>query len=265
MPPIPVHSSSPINTNFPARPFGTSPSTAAAVYTPANTDAGPTISTPPNPTQTARPGAPAVPQPTNTASSTYNSRLEPTATLPLPASTSSHTDSPPPPQPGAVPTPPTQAPKVPIPQPPQPPRPVEIPQWTPSDTSPVRHALPSPTPTHSRTMPFPPTVYTPTRSIPPAGGTSTYPQDLSHPPGYVQDSRASFDDKPVEFCQPLDHRHSPSSSQRGGILDGEPTFQRGENESNVLDTAFAWAKAAGKRLSRTEEQIWKHIHGDYNS
>lgn len=78
----------------------------------------------------------------------------------------------------------------------------------------------------------------------------------------MQDSRASFDDKPVESCQPVENRASPASSYRGGILDSEPTFERDEgNETNVLNTAFAWAKAAGKKLSKTEEQIWKQVNG----
>lgn len=273
MPPIPIHASSPINTNHPANAFGTSPSTAAARYTPqtpANVDAGATTSTDPEPTRTARPGAPAVPQPTNALSSAYNNTLEPTATRAVPTSTGNRSESPPAPQPGAIPSPYTGtnawAPKLTI---PQPPRPVEAIQQHDNTQSPVRHALPSPTPT--RTYPpqsLPGQIYTPTRSIPPAGVTSTYPapQDLSHPPGYIQDSRTSFDDKPIEFCQPLDRRASPSSSRRGGILDGEPTFENnGDDESGVLNTAFAWAKAAGKSLSKTEEQIWKRVNGDNRS
>jgi hypothetical protein len=92
--------------------------------------------------------------------------------------------------------------------------------------------------------------------------TATYPQDLSNPPGYVQDSRSSFDDKPVEFCQPIGHRHSPSSSYRGGILDEKPNFERDDDyTAGVLNTAITWAKAAGKKMSVTEEQIWKKING----
>ena len=46
-------------------------------------------------------------------------------------------------------------------------------------------------------------------------------------------------------------------------MDAEPTFDRGsDNESGVLTTAIAWAKAAGKKLSKTEEQIWRQINGD---
>ncbi|KEF55966.1 uncharacterized protein A1O9_07546 [Exophiala aquamarina CBS 119918] len=276
MAPVPIHASSPISTNHPANAFGTSPSTAAARYTPqtpADVDAGSTTSTNPEPTRTAQPGAPAVPQPTNALSSVYNNRLEPTATRAEPTSTRNQYESPPPPQPGAVPSPyhntNGSTAKVTI---PPPPRPIEAvqqqqQQQDKEDTpSLIRHALPSPTPTRTYpTQSLPLHLYTPTRSVPPAGVTSTYtgPQDLSHPPGYMQDTRASFDDKPVELCRPLDRRASPSSSRRGGILDGEPTFESSnDNESSVLDTAMAWAKAAGKSLSKTEEQVWKRVNGD---
>jgi len=274
MAPVPIHASSPINTNHPVHAVGASPSTAAARYTPqtpADVGAGPTTSASPKPTRTAQPGAAAVPQPTNALSSAYNSRLEPTATRAIPTSTRSQSESPPPPQPGAVPSPYNTATDVPKLNIPPPPRPIEAVQQQQQQqqqqdtTSPIRHALPSPTPTRTypaQSLPF--QVYTPTRSIPPAGVTSTYtgPQDLSHPPGYKQDSRASFDDKPAELCQPLDRRASPSSSRYGGILDGEPTFEDSDNDSSVLDTALSWAKAAGKRLSKTEEQLWKRVNGD---
>jgi len=274
MPPIPVHTSSPINANHPSNPFGTSPGTAAARYTPVNAEASPTTTQPHNSYPAARPGAPAVPQPTNAASATYNSGFQPTTTIPntTPTATAnSSTNSPPPPQPGAVPSPYTNnnnnPPTLSI---PQPPRPGANPQYTPSPTTtaPVRHSLPAPTPTRTHHAPLAahlqsPSVYEPNRGVPPASLTSTYPHDLSHPPGYVQDSRASFDDKPIEECQPYENRASPSPTSRRGILDGEPVFDnRGDDDSNILNTAMSWAKAAGKRLSRTEQEIWKHINGD---
>ncbi|EXJ82039.1 hypothetical protein A1O1_08107 [Capronia coronata CBS 617.96] len=277
MAPIPVHTGSPINTNIPSYPGGASPSTAAARYTPGDPQPTPTTATTTSAQNAspsslpARPGAPAVPQPTNTASSTYNHRLEPTTTAALPTQSTHVNDSPPLPQPGALPVPSlssNQSPKLSIPPPPQP---GQMPHWSPSSASPIRHAVPSQTPTHSRPGPLSahqhsPALYTPARSIPPAGVTSNYPQDLSHPPGYMQDSRASFDDKPIEFCQPLEKRASPTSSNRGGILDAEPTLETGfDEEPSVLGSALAWAKAAGKRLSKTEAQIWKQINGDSNN
>ncbi|KIX04687.1 uncharacterized protein Z518_05557 [Rhinocladiella mackenziei CBS 650.93] len=267
MPPVPLHISSPINANTPSHPLARSPSTAAARYTPVNTDAGLTTTESSDPSQPARPGAPAGPLPTNTISSTYNNRFPPAATTTALPETTRTSDSPPPPSPlpGAVPSPFTNGTSrsgiL------QSPHPIEVPQWTPSSASPVWHTLPSPTPTHSRPTPLPPrqkspSVYTPVRSTPPTGVTSTYPPNLSHPPGYMQDSRSSFDDMPVEFCHSSESRASLSSSRRGGILDGEPTFQRDTENESFLNTAVAWAKAAGERLSKTEEQIWKTINGD---
>ncbi|KIV78935.1 hypothetical protein PV11_06534 [Exophiala sideris] len=268
MPPIPVHTSSPINSNAPSHASGTSPSTAAARYAPANADASPTTKSS-RPYPQARPGAPAVPQPTNAASSTHNNRFQPTATTATPTTTSNSSGNPPPPQPGAVPSPYyNEAPKVTVPQAPQPGDVPQwtAPQWTSSITSPVRHNLPTATPTRTQPVPLPahqqsPSLYLPNGTIPPASVTSTHPYDLSHPPGYRQDTRASFDDKPIEQCVPYE-RPSPSSySRKGGILDGEPIFGRvGDNET-VVDTAMSWVKAAGKRLSSTEQEIWKHING----
>ncbi|KIX94439.1 uncharacterized protein Z520_09825 [Fonsecaea multimorphosa CBS 102226] len=292
MAPIPVHTASPINANSASNPFGaSSPSAAAARYTPLDDEGQRPTSTEPSGLsllqQPARPGAPAVPQPTNTLASTYNNRYEPTATSTNTTATSDN--SPPPPQPGAVPSP-SASPFSPTPSAPLPPRPLEIPnhqQWMPPHASPQRQtAVPvqAQTPTHSRPLPMQSpssavyTSYTPTRSIPPAGVTSTatgpshssypQPQDLSHPPGYQQDHHSSFDDKPVESCQENDYRASLSPlsySKRGGILDGEWSFgsqNGGDSNGTVVQTAMSWAKAAGKRLSETERQIWKHINGE---
>jgi len=43
----------------------------------------------------------------------------------------------------------------------------------------------------------------------------------------------------------------------------ERTYQppEEEEEKGAWDTAMSWAKAAGKKLSETEEQIWKSING----
>jgi hypothetical protein len=49
-------------------------------------------------------------------------------------------------------------------------------------------------------------------------------------------------------------------------LDEKPNFERDDDdESGVLNKAIAWAKAAGKTMSKTEEQIWKKINGDENT
>lgn len=263
MPPIPIHASSPINQNqtHPTASLSRSPSSAAARYTPqapAAVDAGPTTTTTAAAASglgaSAQPGAPAYPQPTNVVSSSHNQRITPTATPTSnpPAEPSSTTSDPASPQPGAVPAPqPPRSPKLAIPPHPQP---NALPSIAVSPTVGIRHSLPSPTPTRNR--PTPSTLYSPVPATAPAPAA-----DLSHPPGYQQDHRASFDDKPVEFCQPIDRRASPSS-RRGGILDGAPTMERDDDEDTVFNQAMAWAKAAGKRLSRTEEQIWRNINGE---
>ncbi|KAJ9608011.1 hypothetical protein H2200_008090 [Cladophialophora chaetospira] len=281
MAPVPVHTASPLNTNVPSHAFGTSPSTAAARYTPyeSETAAHPTSTRSLNgsPVQSAQPGArPAIPQPTNMAANASNSRLEPTPTAPIGSSTS---DSPPPPQPGAVPLPPSNAPTRD--SGPAPPRPFEIPTLPQAQTITRAPPLPMQSPSTYGT------IYTPTRSVPPASTTciSTSPrpsysspytlphvpkiQDLSHPPGYQQDHHSSFDDKPIESCQETDYRAtlSPlSASRRGaGILDLDWTFSSPNGSSNnsdtVVQTAMSWARAAGKRLSMTEKQVWKAING----
>lgn len=96
--------------------------------------------------------------------------------------------------------------------------------------------------------------------------------DLSSPPGYTQNARASFSDRPLYENSTPFYQNSYSSgfsspmtpSRRGkGILDNDPDiYLRGEGdgeEETVWDTAAKWAKAAGKRMSQTEQQIWKMV------
>ncbi|KAJ9657557.1 hypothetical protein H2198_004203 [Neophaeococcomyces mojaviensis] len=97
--------------------------------------------------------------------------------------------------------------------------------------------------------------------------------DLSHPPGYSQDAEASFSDKPPYENHTPFYKNSYSSSfsspqtptRRGrGILDNDPAIYLGGEgdgeEDSVWDTAARWAKAAGKRLSESEQQIWKMVN-----
>lgn len=101
---------------------------------------------------------------------------------------------------------------------------------------------------------------------------SSQPQtDLSSPAGYTQ-SRASFSDRSLyDNRTPFYHNNYSSGfsspmtpSRRGkGILDNDPDiYLRGEGdgeEETVWDTATKWAKAAGKRMSQTEQQLWKMV------
>lgn len=286
MAPIPVHTGSPINTNAPSHAFGVSPSTAALRYAPYDSEARPistTASIDDFSLQAAQPGArPVVPQPTNTAASASNGSINTAPTPTATASASAKADSPPPPQPGALPSPHTN-PSI-YGFAPAPPRPLEIPTL-PQAQTPIR-APPLPITSTA-------TIYTPTRAVPPSSTTSisTSPRlnysspaytlplpqvpehhDLSHPPGYQQDHHRSFSDKPVESCQETDYRAtlSPlSASRRGaGILDLDWTFSSPngsgsvDGSDTVVQTAMSWARAAGKRLSMTEKQIWKSINGE---
>lgn len=102
--------------------------------------------------------------------------------------------------------------------------------------------------------------------------TSGHVIDLSHPPGYAQNARASFSDRAPYGNQTPFYENNRASSfsspitptRRGrGILDNDPAiYLAGEgdgDEDSMWDTAAKWAKAAGKRLSQGEQQIWKLV------
>ncbi|KAK5947160.1 hypothetical protein PMZ80_001307 [Knufia obscura] len=116
-----------------------------------------------------------------------------------------------------------------------------------------------------------------------SNNTNNPTHDLSHPPGYTQQTHPFTDRIPTKtLTSPTYTNHSPfyanassstySSSissplsptqRRGrGILDNDPSIylsgEDGEEES-VWDTAAKWAKAAGKRLSAGEQTIWKMV------
>ena len=279
MPPVPVHSSSPISSTVGRAADGTAPSTAAdepqfskpgdgqrLVAVPAATTGPAPLITP-----IAQPGASAGPAVTSAATPT-TSRYIPTPTVP-PSSTQT-LSSPPPPQPGAAPSPfqahPTQSdpgrPSV-----PPPPKAGEIPKPT-SYYAPQYESTPTATPTFASPA-LPPLPYhqqqtnisTPRRGQPPASLTSTS-QDLSHPPGYVQDSRASFEERPIDPYQPFvnrtNHKRTPSRSN-GGILDDSPENRhRTEEEEGILGEAVSWAKKIGGKVIEGEEALWKRINGE---
>jgi hypothetical protein len=95
--------------------------------------------------------------------------------------------------------------------------------------------------------------------------TSTH-HDLSHPPGYVQDSRASFEERPIEPYQPFanrsNHKRTPSRSG-AGILDESPENQPRveEEEKSIWGEAVSWAKTVGGKVVEGEEALWKRING----
>lgn len=278
---IPVYTSSPINPNAASKAEGATPSTAAAEYVsyslaeaqvpaaiPATTTAlsSTTNSTP------ARPGAPAGPAPTATARSTASTVYSPTPTI-QPTSTQA-SDAPPAPQPGAVPTPFQNAqphttarrPSI-----PPPPKANEIPQpasyYAPQyeTTATQNPANPSPAPPPLAYHQQQPNIFTPTRAQPPSSTTST-PYDLSHPPGYIQDSRASFDERPIDPYQPFANSSTHKrrlSRPNGGILDDSRSGSSvGKEEKSVWDTAVSWAKSIGEKVVEGEEEVWKRINGE---
>jgi hypothetical protein len=110
-----------------------------------------------------------------------------------------------------------------------------------------------------------PNLSTPTRAQPTASSTFTA-HDLSHPPGYVQDSRASFEERPLGPHQPFTnhsaHWNTPSRLS-GDILDGVPKNQSGteEEEKGLWGEAVSWMKTIGEKLADGEEALWKRIRG----
>lgn len=90
-------------------------------------------------------------------------------------------------------------------------------------------------------------------------------KDFSHPPGYVQDSRASFSELPPELVSPISQNqssHSRGRSRNGtGILDGGGGHDDMEDEDKGLwDTAVSWAKTVGEKVIEGEEEVWKRIN-----
>ena len=275
---IPVHKASPINTNA-AKATGISPSTSQPADStnraaPANAPAT-TTATAPYPA--ARPGAapgPAptgAPQPTNT----YATRTAPL--VPTPTS-----DFPPPPQPGAVPSP-FVSPASQIthgrrPSIPPPPKAGEIPMpadfYAPHyEQEQETHQSPY-TPQSSRAQPpqMSAVLSTPTRAIPPSSTTSTPAyNDLSHPPGYIQNSRDSFDERPDLMHSPYQNhnqnytKNSSSSNRNGGLLGSAgggnvDSAEEGSPIAQIWTTATSWAKSAGEKLKEGEEEVWRRIN-----
>jgi len=106
-------------------------------------------------------------------------------------------------------------------------------------------------------------------SLPPPPQYHGFPQvnpftqtpDLSSPPGYRQDSLAAFEDvwNPVEYERSMSDASSRKRSAGDGILDNEPVLEYLDEDTGVWDTAVQWAAAAGKKLSKSEQHIWKHF------
>jgi hypothetical protein len=266
MPPVPLHSSSPISPTAglavagvtsktlsqecPSSRIGNRQGLVGAPET--------TTTVPPHPnSHTAQPGASAGPTPTSTATSSTSAYMA-TPTVSLPASNTF--TSPPPPQPGAVPSPyppaPAQLDKY-RPSIPPPPKAGEVPKPA-AYYAPQYEALPAPTTTtYASPAPPPPLPYhqqkpnisTPARAQPPASVTSTS-HDLSHPPGYLQDARASFEERPIEPYRPFANRSSHSPETQLPLEEGK----------GMLSDVLSWAKIIGGKVIEGEEGLWKRIN-----
>lgn len=239
MPPIKVYTQSPINA---AKASGVTPQTAAPAdsgtnktlpYTPAHTTAAPT----------------------------------PTRTVPL------HQDGPPPPQPGAVPRLPeatatatATASSSTLPPPPR------------AGASAVAGASaspPAPTPAPTAAPHLPAAVpYPPQMGIPPPQtglnqrGTSTTLSPSAAPSAWDGSSQAGSGGGGYPGYQQnvsaAGGYAAPSPYQSGGGGGGGGFGQDGDGgeEEGVWGTAVKFAKAAGKRLSEAESEVWKRINGE---
>lgn len=268
---IPLYTASPINTSA-AKATGISPSTqpsdtnnpSSPAHVPATTTASPSY--PP-----ARPGAAAYPAPTGAP--------QPTSTYPTPIAPpapTQRTDAPPPPQPGAVPSPfitsespVTRARRPSIPPPPKAgevPMPAAYynPQYE-QDQEP-QHSPYSP---QSRAPPpqMSAVLSAPTRAVPPSSTTSTPAYaDLSHPPGYIQNSRDSFDQRPEHTQSPYQNQtqnYGNNTPNRSGLLgSGGENMDSAEDSpiAQIWNTATSWAKTAGEKLKEGEEEVWRRIN-----
>jgi hypothetical protein len=81
--------------------------------------------------------------------------------------------------------------------------------------------------------------------------------DLSHPPGYLQDARASFEERSIEPHQPFtncsSHKRTSSRSGDGGVLL--------EDREGILNEVVSWTKQIGGKVIEGEEALWKRING----
>ncbi|ROT38551.1 hypothetical protein SODALDRAFT_333150 [Sodiomyces alkalinus F11] len=247
MPPIPIHTSSPINA---AKAQGTTPKTANSEAQPVQAGSirltGPELSpTSAQPYPPAQPGArPAIPAPTSTAQASPPPPPPPTRTQ------QQNDTGPPPPQPGAVPTPPGST-KV-----PPPPRVGEIyqpPQPTPASTAsvpfPAQMSMPPPTTSYSTRLGSGTSTNTPQLVRPvPVNLGSTSRNDYSHPPGYQQ----SVASDSFRNYQPSGHNASMGTAEQGSFMD--------EDDDGVWDTAKRWARTAGKNLAAAESEVWRKLN-----
>lgn len=235
MAPITVYTDSPITA---AKASGPTPQTADAAQQASNQDRYAPPPTTTSASEASPTGYPA-PQPAARPSQpvpTGTPQLQPTPTQQL------SEDGPPAPQPGPV---PVATPTSHLPPPPKAGEAMSHPQTSnPVTAMPPQMSYQPPTSSYAAGR-------STTMGLPHSSGPTSLPvggnDDLSHPPGYQQDSFAS------EF----------NSAQRAAHHDygrtDMNTFGSGEDES-VWDTAKKWASAAGNSLAAAEGEVWKRIN-----
>ncbi|KAF5022795.1 hypothetical protein F66182_5137 [Fusarium sp. NRRL 66182] len=242
MPPIPIHTTSPITA---AKPSGITPKTAGSED--AETSVGAPLSNEP-PTTTypaAQPGArPSMPAPTGAPQPFASAQPTPTR--------AALDSSPPAPQPGAVPEPPNanhlppppkagetlrdaQTPATEVRMPPQ------------MSYAPVPSGSEFAAPSSATTTapgPSPMAGLVPTAVL--GGGAGS---DFSHPPGYHQNVHAS------EFSSAQRAAHEASVAQ-----ERRPSLIGDQDGEGVWSAAKKWASAAGESLAAAEHEVWKRIN-----
>ncbi|KAF5607275.1 hypothetical protein FPANT_967 [Fusarium pseudoanthophilum] len=240
MPPIPIHTSSPITA---AKASGITPKTAHsdAPVAPAEVPASNEVPTSTYPA--AQPGArPSMPAPTGAPQPSAN--IQPTSTRAVVDS------SPPAPQPGAVPEPQNGAYLPPPPKAGETLRETQT-QFTPAQVpyAPISSGSEFAT-TRSVTTAAPLPGPSPMAGLGPTGvpggGSGS---DLSHPPGYHQNVHAS------EFSSAQRAAHEASVSQ-----ERRPSLIGDNDEEGVWSAAKKWASAAGESLAAAEHEVWKRIN-----
>ncbi|KAL9114321.1 MAG: hypothetical protein Q9227_001743 [Pyrenula ochraceoflavens] len=249
---IPVHTSSPLNPNqtttTAAAAATTAPPTSVPSHEAQNTPATSTLpANSPSQYPSAQPGAPAIPAPTGAPSSAHPA---PTATISVAPTTASAQQIPPPPQPGAAPVPQNARAAATSAAHPPPPRAVEPP---PLHSHQQQGNLIDPT-TTARAQPPAATTAT-------AAGHPSRTVDLSHPPGYVQDSNASFRDRPGAAYDSLQNQSQMSARGATEGLLGSNADELGGGKT-WFETATDWTKKAGEKLAEGHDEIWKKINNE---
>lgn len=244
MPPVTIHSSSPINA---AKAQGASPKTDKPEVPPAQgvptylkaQDHIPTSAQPYPPPQPG--GRPAIPTQTSTTQA---------SPPPPPTRTQNQYDTgPPPPQPGAVPAYPEKATGTWSPGPGQtyqPPQPTPAP--TTSAPYPTQMSVPSPVTSYSTQIGSGTSTSTPhhARHAPVDLGRTSV-DGYSQPPGYQQNLGASN----YNNYQPTGYNSSMATAGRGDSTD---------DDDSIWGTAKKWAQTAGKNLAAAEQEVWRKIN-----